>query len=51
MGERVAARPRYASVTLKQGKSGALLVVVIETHFSTEAGEDLLINRQSLIWR
>lgn len=51
LGERAVARPRYASVTLKQGKSGTLLVVVIETEFSTEAGEKLLINRQSLIWR
>ena len=51
VGERAVARPRYASVSLKHGRSGTLLVVVIETHFSTEAGEPLLINRQSLIWR
>jgi hypothetical protein len=38
-------------VQLKQGKSGAMLLVVIETVFSTEAGERLLVNRQTLIWR
>ena len=49
--ERCVANARYADVELKQGKSGALLLVVIETTFSTEAGERLLVNRQTLIWR
>jgi hypothetical protein len=51
VGERVVAQPRYADVTLKQGKNGNLLLVTIETRFSNEAGELLLINRQTLIWR
>lgn len=51
VGERAVARPRYAEVAIKQGRSGTLLVVVIETAFATETGEALLINRQSLIWR
>ena len=51
LGERCVANARYADVELKQGKSGALLLVVIETTFSTEAGERLLVNRQTLIWR
>ncbi len=51
VGERAVARPRYAEVSLKQGRSGALLMVVIETEFITAEGERLLINRQSLIWR
>jgi hypothetical protein len=51
VGEKVVAHPRYVDVTLKQGKSGNLLVVVIETRFTTEAGEPLLTNKQSLIWR
>lgn len=51
VGEKAVARARYADVQLKQGKSGALLLVVIETEFSTEAGERLLLNRQTLIWR
>jgi hypothetical protein len=38
-------------VELKQGKSGAMLLVTIETTFTTEAGERLLVNRQTLIWR
>ena len=51
VGERCVARARYADVRLKQGKSGAMLLVTIETEFSTESGELLLINRQTLIWR
>ena len=51
VGEKAVARARYADVQLKQGKSGALLLVVIETTFATEAGEPLLVNRQTLIWR
>lgn len=49
--ERCVARARYANVSLKEGKSGAMLLVEIETEFRTEAGELLLINRQTLIWR
>ena len=51
MGEKCVANARYADVQLKQGKSGSLLLVVIETTFSTEQGERLLVNRQTLIWR
>ena len=51
VGEKAVARARYADVQLKQGKSGALLFTVIETEFTTEAGERLLVNRQTLIWR
>jgi hydroxyacyl-ACP dehydratase HTD2-like protein with hotdog domain len=51
VGERCVARARYANVTLKQGKSGTMLLVDVETEFRTEAGELLLINRQTLIWR
>lgn len=51
VGERCVAKARYADVRLKQGKSGAMLLVTIETEFSTESGELLLVNRQTLIWR
>ncbi len=51
VGEKTVAKARYADVRLKQGKSGSLLLVVIETEFRTDAGELLLINRQTLIWR
>jgi hydroxyacyl-ACP dehydratase HTD2-like protein with hotdog domain len=51
VGERVVAQPRYVEVTLKQGKSGNLLLVVVETRFTTEGGELLLVNKQTLIWR
>ena len=51
VGEKAIAEARYADVQLKQGSSGKLLLVVIETKFTTEGGELLLINRQTLIWR
>lgn len=51
VGEKCVANARYTDVLLKQGKSGSLLLVVIETTFSTEQGERLLVNRQTLIWR
>lgn len=51
VGERVVAQPKYADLVLKAGKSGHLLLVVIETRFTTEAGDLLLINKQTLIWR
>ena len=51
VGERCVANACYKDVILKEGKSGYLLLVVIETTFSTEAREQLLINRQTLIWR
>lgn len=51
VGERCIVTPRYADVVLKQGKNGAILLVVVETRYTTEAGELLLVNRQTLIWR
>lgn len=51
LDEHCVARARYANVQLKEGKSGKMLLVDIETEFRTEAGELLLINRQTLIWR
>ncbi len=51
LGERCVARARYANVQLKEGRSGPMLMVDIETEFRSEAGEILLINRQTLIWR
>ena len=51
VGERCVAQAHYANVVLKDGKSGQMLLVDIETEFRTEAGEVLLVNRQTLIWR
>jgi len=51
VGEVCVAQARYASVVLKEGKSGQMLLVDIETEFRTDAGELLLVNRQTLIWR
>lgn len=51
LGEHCVARARYANVQVKEGRSGTMLMVDIETEFRTEAGDLLLINRQTLIWR
>ena len=51
LGERCVVTPRYVDVRLKQGKSGSMLLVVIETTYRTEQGELLLVNQQTLIWR
>lgn len=51
VGERCVANARYADVRLKQGKSGQMLLVTIETRFTTDGGELLAVNRQTLIWR
>ena len=46
VGERAVAKPRYASLELKQTRNGPMLVIIIETRWETEAGELLMINRQ-----
>jgi hypothetical protein len=51
VGETCVATARYADIQLKHGKSGTMLVVAIETTFRTDAGDLLLINKQTLIWR
>jgi len=50
-GERAIASPRYASVTPKTGASGDFLLVTIETRFTTELGELLMISRHTMVWR
>ena len=51
LGEKAVASPRYAEVTPKTGKSGDFLLVTIETRFTTEAGELLMISRHTMVWR
>jgi len=51
IGERAVAQARYKDIRLRQGKSGDMLIVVIETRFTTEAGEHLVTVRQTAIWR
>ena len=51
VGETCVAQARYANVVLKEGRSGQMLMVDVETEFRTEAGDMLLVNRQTLIWR
>lgn len=51
LGEKVYSTAKYHDVKLKDGKSGKMLFVVIETELRNERQELLLINRQTLIWR
>lgn len=51
VGETAVVTARYADVSVKQGSSGPLLLVVVESTFANEAGETLLVNKQTLIWR
>ncbi len=51
VGEICIATPKYANVQLKHGKSGSMLLVTIETEYRTQAGDLLLVNVQTLIWR
>jgi hypothetical protein len=50
-GEKAVASPRYSKVTPKKGSSGDFLLVTIETRFTTEAGELLMISRHTMVWR
>lgn len=51
LGEKVFSTAKYHDVRLKEGKSGTMLFVVIETELLNERHELLLVNRQTLIWR
>lgn len=51
LGERVYTTSRYHDVRLKEGKTGQMLLVTIETELRNDRQELLLINRQTLIWR
>lgn len=51
LGERVWTQSKYHDVQLKQGKSGEMLLVTIETELRNDSDELLLISRQTLIWR
>lgn len=50
-GEKAVASPRYASITPKTGASGDFLLVVIETRFTTELGDLLMIAKHTVVWR
>lgn len=51
LGEAATAQARYLDVELKLGASGAFVAFVIETTWRTGAGELLLIQRRTFIWR
>ncbi len=50
-GDRIVARSRYKDVFQKEGKSGPLVFVIVETTYSTADGHALLISRQTQVWR
>lgn len=51
IGEVCVSTPKYKNVELKNGKSGPMLLVTIETEYKTQSDKLLLINTQTLIWR
>ena len=51
IGERAVARPRYRSIDIKQTRNGPMMIVVIETRWETDAGDLLMINRQTSLRR
>lgn len=51
IGERAVATASYKSIALRKGKSGDMLIVVIETNFKNDRGDDLVTVRQTAIWR
>ncbi|MBP0443515.1 MaoC family dehydratase N-terminal domain-containing protein [Roseomonas sp. SSH11] len=50
-GERVLQKSRYADIQEKETRSGPMLLVIIETEFTTEAGQLLLRARKTIIRR
>lgn len=50
-GEQILQKSRYADIQERQSKSGPMLLVIIETEFTTEAGQLLLRARKTIIRR
>jgi hypothetical protein len=50
-GERVVQRSRYADIYERESKNGPMLFVVVETEYTTEAGDLLLRMRKTAIRR
>jgi acyl dehydratase len=50
-GDRVQAHSRYLDVYQKEGRSGPLVFVIIETTYETTMGTRLLVSRQTQVWR
>jgi hypothetical protein len=50
-GERVLQKSRYADIYERETKSGPMIFVIIETEFTTEAGQLLLRARKTIIRR
>jgi acyl dehydratase len=50
-GDRIQAHSRYLDVYQKEGRSGPLVFVIIETTYETTTGTRLLVSRQTQVWR
>jgi acyl dehydratase len=50
-GDRIRARSRYLDIYQKEGRSGPLVFVIIETTYETTEGARLLVSRQTQVWR
>lgn len=51
IGEKAVARASYHSITPKTGASGDFVLVVVETRFTTESGELLMVSKHTVVWR
>jgi hypothetical protein len=51
IGDKVSSRSRYVSIDDKQGRSGAMVIVTIETEYANQDGEILARVRNTLIRR
>lgn len=49
--DRLVATSRYLQIFQKEGRTGPMIFVVIETEYATDMGELLLVSRQTQIWR
>lgn len=50
-GDRIHAVSRYKDIYQKEGRSGTMVFVIIETEYYNQSGQLLLVGRQTLIWR
>jgi acyl dehydratase len=51
LGDRITARAKYLDISEKTGRSGTMVFIVIETRYTNQREELLMISRVTLIRR
>jgi hydroxyacyl-ACP dehydratase HTD2-like protein with hotdog domain len=51
LGDRITARAKYLDIYEKTGRSGTMVFIVIETRYTNQQGELLMVSRVTLIRR